>query len=114
MLEHDLPGCIHQNHIFRVRVEQSKLDPVFFAKFLMTNEARAYFLRCAKRTTNLASINMSQLRALPVLLPSLSEQKEFAVQANRIREVEAEQSASRRRLDNVFKSMLHNAVSGVL
>lgn len=77
MLEQDLPNCIHQNHVFRVRVEQSKLNPVYFARFLLTGEARQYFLGCAKRTTNLASINMTQLRALPVLLPPLTLQKEL-------------------------------------
>ena len=33
-----------------------------------------YFLSCAKRTTNLASINSSQLKEFPVLLPSIPEQ----------------------------------------
>lgn len=114
MLEQDLPNCIHQNHVFRVRVEQSKLDPVYFAKFLLTGEARRYFLGCAKRTTNLASINMTQLRALPVLLPPLPLQKEFAARVSEIRAVQADQSASRRSLDDLFQSMLHRAFRGEL
>jgi type I restriction enzyme S subunit len=114
MLEQDLPNCIHQNHVFRVRVEQSKLDPVYFAKFLLTGEARRYFLGCAKRTTNLASINMTQLRALPVLLPPLPLQKEFAARVSDIRAMQAEQAASRRRLDDLFHSMLHRAFQGEL
>ena len=114
MLEQDLPNCIHQNHVFRVRVEQSKLDPVYFAKFLLTGEARRYFLGCAKRTTNLASINMTQLRALPVLLPPLPLQKEFASRVSDIRAMQAEQATSRRRLDDLFHSMLHRAFQGEL
>lgn len=114
MLEQDLPNCIHQNHVFRVRVEQSKLDPVYFAKFLLTGEARRYFLGCAKRTTNLASINMTQLRALPVLLPPLTLQKEFASRVSDIRVMQDEQAASRRRLDDLFHSMLHRAFNGEL
>ena len=114
MLEQDLPTCIHQNHVFRVRVEQSKLDPVYFAKFLLTGEARRYFLGCAKRTTNLASINMTQLRALPVLLPPLPLQKEFAARVSDIRAMQAEQAASRCRLDDLFQSMLHRAFQGEL
>jgi len=114
MLEQDLPNCIHQNHVFRVRVEQSKLDPVYFAKFLLTGEARRYFLGCAKRTTNLASINMTQLRALPVLLPPLPLQKEFAAHVSNIRAMQAEQATSRRRLDDLFQSMLHRAFKGEL
>jgi len=114
MLEQDLPNCIHQNHVFRVRVEQSKLNPVYFAKFLLTGEARGYFLGCAKRTTNLASINMTQLRALPVPLSPLPLQKEFAARVSEIRAVQAEQSVSRRRLDDLFQSMLHRAFQGEL
>jgi type I restriction enzyme S subunit len=112
MLEQDLPNCIHQNHVFRVRVERSKLEPFYFAKFLLTTEAKGYFLSCAKRTTNLASINMTQLRALPVPAPPLPLQKEFAQRVTTIRELAAAQSASRQRLEALFQSMLHRAFNG--
>jgi type I restriction enzyme S subunit len=114
MLEHDLPNCIHQNHVFRVRVKRSALEPIYFAKFLLTSEARGYFLSCAKRTTNLASINMTQLRALPVPVPSLPLQKDFARQVTEIGGLEAKQAASRRRLDDLFQSMLSRAFTGEL
>jgi type I restriction enzyme, S subunit len=114
MLEQDLPKCIHQNHVFRVRAEQSTLEPVYFAKFLLTPEAKGYFLGCAKRTTNLASISMKQLRALPVPLPPLALQKEFAKRMTEIRELEATQATSRRRLDGLFHSVLHSAFNGEL
>jgi type I restriction enzyme S subunit len=35
---------------------------------------KAYFLRIAKQTTNLASINSTQLKAMPLPLPTLSDQ----------------------------------------
>lgn len=114
MLEKELPNCIHQNHIFRVRVDRSKLEPIYFAKFLMTEEARAYFLRCAKRTTNLASINMTQLRALPVPVPPLSLQNEFAERVKEINALEDKQTNSRHQLDGLFQSMLHQAFHGSL
>ena len=114
MLEQDLPNCIHQNHVFRVRVEQLQLNPVYFAKFLLTREARGYFLGCAKRTTNLASINMTQLRALPVPLPALPLQKEFAARVSDIRALQADQAASRRRLDDLFHSLIHCAFQSEL
>mgnify|MGYP001581632462 CR=1 FL=1 len=114
MLEQDLPICIYQNHVFRVRVEQSKLNPVYFAKFLLTGEARGYFLGCAKRTTNLASINMTQLRALPVPLPPLPLQKEFAARVSEVQALQVAQAASHRRLDDLFASILDKAFKGSL
>jgi type I restriction enzyme S subunit len=114
MLEQDLPNCIHQNHVFRVRVNQLELNPVFFAKYLMTPDAKGYFLGCAKRTTNLASINMRQLRALPVPIPPLPLQNEFAKRVTEIRELETAQAASRQRLEALFQSLLHRAFNGEL
>ena len=70
--------CIHQNHIFRVRVDSSCLLPQYLEEYLQHPKAKKYFLGCAKQTTGIASINMTQLRNLPVLLPSLEQQKKFS------------------------------------
>lgn len=70
--------CIHQNHIFRVRVDSSRLLPQYLEEYLQHPKAKKYFLSCAKQTTGIASINMTQLRNLPVLLPSLEQQKQFS------------------------------------
>jgi type I restriction enzyme, S subunit len=114
LLEEDLHNCIHQNHVFRVRADTLKLHPVYFANFLQTEEAKEYFLSCAKRTTNLASINMRQLRALPVPIPPLALQSKFAKRVTEIRKLQAEQAASRRRGEDLYQSMLHRAFSGEL
>lgn len=66
--------CLHQNHVFCVRSDQTRLLPEFLALVTQSYLGRAYFLSCAKRTTNLASINSSQLKALPVPLPGLERQ----------------------------------------
>lgn len=69
--------CIHQNHVFRVRPFNRKLNSRFFANYLQSEKAKNYFLRCAKKTTNLASINLSQLKNLPVPIVSIEEQEAF-------------------------------------
>ena len=73
-----LENCIHQNHIFRVRLDESHILPDYFAEYLKHQSAKRYFLGCAKQTTGIASINMKQLKALPVLLPPLELQNEFS------------------------------------
>ena len=70
--------CIHQNHIFRVRLNQNILLSVYMAQYLQQQKAKRYFLECAKQTTGIASINMRQLSALPVIVPPLELQKEYA------------------------------------
>ena len=76
---HEPPSnCIHQNHIFRVRLDQSRVTPEFMEQYLQHQKAKRYFLGCAKQTTGIASINMKQLRALPMLMPPIGLQREFA------------------------------------
>lgn len=74
-----LKNSIHQNHIFRVRLQTERILPVYFSEYLQHQKAKRYFLGCAKQTTGIASINMKQLRALPVLVPPLKLQEQFAV-----------------------------------
>ena len=79
-----LKNSIHQNHIFRVRLDEQEVLPSFFAEYLRHQKAKRYFLGCAKQTTGIASINMRQLRALPTLVPPLSLQKQFAAFVERV------------------------------
>lgn len=74
----ELPKCLHQNHIFVVRTNLQILHPKFLSLLAGSPYGKKYFLSCAKQTTNLASINSTQLKEFPVLLPPITEQKEIA------------------------------------
>lgn len=73
-----IPLCLHQNHIFVVRTHQEVLDPYFFSYQTSSPYGKAYFLASSKQSTNLASINSTQLKEFPVLLPPLPEQRKIA------------------------------------
>lgn len=70
--------CLHQNHVFAVRPKVHLLDATYLAAVAGSDYGRQYFLGCAKRTTNLASINSSQLKAFPVPFRPLPEQQKIA------------------------------------
>jgi len=74
--------CLHQNHIFAVRVAPTVLSPKFLVLHAAGPLGRRYFLACAKQTTNLASINSSQLKAFPVVLPSKKEQERIVARVD--------------------------------
>ena len=75
----EVEGCIHQNRVFRVRTDRSQLVAEYLAAFLRTQYAKEYFLRCAKRTSNLASINSTQVKAFPIPVPPIMLQLKFIV-----------------------------------
>ncbi len=81
----EIPDCVHQNHVLRVRVGRDKALPEFVLEYMSTFYARAYFRSRAKFTTNLASINSNDLRGLPLPLPPLAVQREIKNMVNRQR-----------------------------
>ncbi len=70
--------CVHQNHVFAVRADKTKVISYFLSTLAGSFYGKTYFLSCAKRSTNLASINSTQLKEFPVLLPPLPEQQKIA------------------------------------
>lgn len=69
--------CLHQNHVFSLRADLSTVEPEFLALQLASPYGKRYFLGCAKKTSNLASINSTQVKAFPFQVPPLKEQRAF-------------------------------------
>jgi type I restriction enzyme S subunit len=108
----EIPDCIHQNHVFAVRVNRELLQPEYFAYLVQSNYGKAYFLSVAHRTTNLASINSTKLKAFPTLIPPLTEQQEIIniLQAcdTKIAALERESTL----LEELFRAMLEELMTG--
>lgn len=73
----EIPTCLHQNHVFAVRPLPSRLLPEFLAALASSAHGRRYFQLSSKQSTNLASINSTQLKEFPVPLPSLDLQRKI-------------------------------------
>jgi type I restriction enzyme S subunit len=71
----EIEPCLHQNHVFAVRPHSNRLSPDLLAAYARSPRGKSYFLGCSKQTTNLASINSTQLKAMPLPLPTLDEQR---------------------------------------
>ena len=74
----EIEPCIHQNHVFAVRPRENKACAGFIAAIAASEYGRNYFLSCANRSTNLASINSTQLKALPIPSAPVVEQERIA------------------------------------
>lgn len=73
----EVAECLHQNHVFAVRPDDSVLLPEYLAAITSGPWGRAYFLGCSKQSTNLASINSTQVKEMPLPLPPLDEQRQI-------------------------------------
>jgi type I restriction enzyme S subunit len=110
----EVQPCVHQNHVFAVRVDRDRLVPEFLAYLAQSAYGKAYFLKVAHKTTNLACINTTKLKALPVLVPDPEEQRDVVAI---LQAIDRKIDLHRRRralLDELFKSLLHKLMSGAL
>lgn len=111
----ELPLCLHQNHIFRVRIRSdSGVEPQYLAAFIAGRAARSYFLRSAKQTTGIASINMTQLRGLPVVVPSPQSQRRFIGHLERAAALTVSLQHGAHQAEALFASLQSRAFSGDL
>ncbi len=66
--------CLHQNHVFRVRCNRDILIPEYLATYSASSRGKSFFIFSSKQSTNLASINSSQLKEFPIPIAGLDEQ----------------------------------------
>jgi type I restriction enzyme, S subunit len=111
--EGQIPDCLHQNHVFRIRPNRKYLDPQFYSLVVESDIAKRYFSRVAKRTTNLASTNKTQVRAFRFPVPpDVEEQRQIVsiVSASKAaidRLLERESS-----LTDLKQSLMHDLLRG--
>jgi len=77
----EVPGCLHQNHIFAVRPTQALL-PEYLALVSRTQYARVYFETTASKTTGIASTSSSKIASFRVPLPAPEEQRRVVMDVN--------------------------------
>lgn len=70
----EFPYMAHQNHVFKARLILEKQNEFWLEQYLNSSFAREYFAGSSKQTTNLASINKTQLRGCLIAIPPLPEQ----------------------------------------
>lgn len=110
----ELPECIHQNHVFRVRLKSALVTPLFLNWLVGSRRGKNYFLRSAKQTTGIASINMTQLRGFPLLVPPRAVQEEFGRRISEIEVLRGGLQAATVEQESLFASLQHRAFSGQL
>ncbi len=110
----EVDECIHQNHIFRVRLHDDRLQPAFLNWLVGSDRGKRYFLRQAKQTTGIATINLTQLRRFPLLMPPLDLQHRFATIVESIEQQKASQRAHLTELDTLFAALQSRAFRGDL
>jgi type I restriction enzyme, S subunit len=109
----ELDLCMHQNHVFAVRTHRDKVLPEFFAYLAQSEYGKAYFLKVAHKTTNLACINSTKLKSFPVLVPpTLDEQSEIIAILGTIDQKIELHKKKGAVLNELFRGLLYKLMTG--
>jgi type I restriction enzyme, S subunit len=108
----EISPCIHQNHIFRLRF-YGRISNRWSEMYLNSPVGRKYFESFSKQTTNLASINKTQLTNLLFPLPQLAEQQRIVTKVQKLQQqlsqLEAQVQQSRQYAQQLLQVILKEA-----
>ena len=108
----EIEPCVHQNHVFAVRTNQKILLPEFLNFVSEGSYGKRYFIGSSKQSTNLASINSSQLKAMPIAVPPMKEQVRISDILAKIRNREQVQFRKLIHLQSLKKSLMQDLLTG--
>jgi len=111
--EGQIEGCLHQNHILRIRIRNDKeIKPKFLLTFINSPIGKNYMKSRAKSTSGLNTINSTVLNTMEVSIPSYEVQEEIM---EMIGEVENAKAVTKAHLENSFalkKQLLASSLGG--
>ena len=110
----DIPTAINTKHICAITPDSTHLDSTFLrAAFLWHPQSRAHLRRQTKGSI-MDGLNMGIIKAMPIPVPPLSEQREFAERARQVIAVRDRTTSARNADDDLFASLQSRAFRGEL
>lgn len=110
----EIVTCVHQNHLIRGRLDQSRMVPIFALTWLNTGRGAAHFRRAGRTTSGLNTISAATVRSAPIPVPPLDRQHAFA---EKVALVASEREAAKRACaadDELLASLQSRAFRGEL
>jgi type I restriction enzyme, S subunit len=106
--------AVPASYFIRVRFRPNAEHPQHFTTLMNLPSMKRRLAEMARGAVGQANINSKELKSIELPVPPVKLQCQFAARVSDIRAMQAEQAASRRRLDDLFHSMLHRAFQGEL
>lgn len=107
-------GCVHQNHLIRVRINPDIASEVFICRYINSKAGRRYFTTSSNTTSGLNTISTGIVKDCPVVMPPLSLQQKFAQIVHKHERLRDQQREAARQAEHLFQTLLHRAFTGDL
>jgi type I restriction enzyme S subunit len=118
LLTEDYPLCTFESKNMRLRVDNNKSLSEYTAIVLNSKKIRDYYRSSLKQQCGMATLNQNHVRAIPLPLPTLSEQRRIVEYLDnlqsKIDKLKELQSETQKELDALMPSILDKAFKGKL
>lgn len=106
------------SYLIRLRLDTDRADPRLVAAYINSPAGRAYMFAERKQMTGQANVNATKLKALPLALPALEEQRRIVSYLDSLQDkidtLKQLQAETSRELDAMLPAVLERAFSGQL
>jgi type I restriction enzyme S subunit len=110
--EGQLEECAYQNHLHRLRPKENDIVNYFFSYWMEYAIClRGLYVNSANRTT-IPNLSAQRLKSFLIPLPLLEEQQKIAQILQSIDQRIEKEEKYKNALQNLFKSLLHNLMTG--
>ncbi len=109
-----VPVAINTKHLCCITVDPTRCVPVFLHAYFLRHPIARRYLRQTAKGAIMAGLNMGIIKAMPIPLPPLELQHEFARRVLAVEKLRAAHSASLAGLDALFAALQHRAFRGEL
>jgi len=114
----EIQGCVHQNHLIKIRCHQDRVNPQYLLYYLMSPPGKNEIVDRATSGAGLYTLSISKISSIAVPIFGLSEQTEIV---RRVEElfafadtIEQKAAAALERVNNLTQSILAKAFRGEL
>ncbi|HLO17402.1 MAG TPA: restriction endonuclease subunit S [Anaerolineales bacterium] len=94
------------SYLIRARLDLTKINPVFLLTFLQTSKGREAMAPYIRTTAGQSNIGIEGLGQIPVPIPPLNLQEEFAGVVRRVEALRGRMGESERQVNGLFESLL--------
>lgn len=110
----DIPLAINTKHLCCITLDQEKCLSVFLHSYFLRHPLARQYLNRAAKGAIMSGLNMGIIKTMPISLPPLALQQEFASRVAAIETLRVSQRAHLAELDALFASLQYRAFRGDL
>lgn len=110
----DIPCAINTKHLCCITLDHAKCTPIFLHAYFLRHPIALKYLNQTAKGAIMSGLNMELIKGMPVPLPDIELQREFARRVAAVEKLKTAQRASLAELDALFASLQHRAFRGEL